>query len=214
MSKLTKKCVLYNKYECKQCGKQVYAFNIDTENEVCKHMLKKHICWECAYWELFLKAPPDNIEVIDGKCYEIYPLVPKPQSNDILGGNGTRYILRKNGTILKSNDIWCLNAVPYKYQAKLPNTAWWASKRVYDKLLRSSHQCIAQGCLDRYHCYRYKYQMEFTKGPYNKVPLDWIVGDEHCPAFVPLREIKHYDEYVSASDIIDESSVSSKFKTL
>jgi hypothetical protein len=206
-----KSCVLGNKYKCKQCGKQAFAFNLSDKDKVCSIMQKKHICWECAYWENFIKHPPDNLEIIGDRCYQILSFVEDLQFNQIVGGNGkTKFLLKKNGDCIKSNDIWWINRIPFQYQDKLQITGWWTTRRVYNSLQRSRHKCIAKGCLDRYHCYRYQYQIEFEKGPYNKVPLDWIIGGEHCPAFIPLREIKGYDEYVKTSDIIDESSIVSK----
>lgn len=200
----TKSCVLGNKYKCKRCGKQAYAFNLDKNESVCVAMAKKRICWECAYWEQFLSNLPEHLEIIGDKCYQVFPFVENANFNQILGGNGTiRYLLKKDGSCIRSNDVWCINTIPFKYQEKLAPTGWWTTRRVYRNLMRSKHQCVAKGCLDRYHCYRYKYQIEFDKEPYNKVPKSWKVGSEKCPAFVPLTEIRGYDEYISPSDIID-----------
>ena len=215
MAGLTKNCVLGNKFQCSQCGKQVYAFNLYDEERLCKTMTRKHICWECAYWGYFLKHLPKYLEIIGNRCYQVLPFIKDTSFNQILGGNGkTKYILKKNGDCIKSNDIWWINIIPWKYQSQLQPTGWWTTKRVYTSLQRSKHKCIAKGCLDRYHCYRYQYQNEFDKEPYNKVPKNWIVGSERCPAFIPLREIKDYDEYVKPSDIIDESSIVHKTKEL
>ena len=215
MTGYTKNCVLGNKYQCSQCGKPVYAFNLYDKEMLCTIMLKKHICWECAYWEHFLKRPPDHLEIIGNKCYQVLPFVEDTNFNQILGGNGkTKFLLKKDGTCIKSNDIWWLNIIPFQYQNQLTPTGWWTTRNVYNSLQRSKHKCIAKGCLDRYHCYRYQYQIEFDKEPYNKVPNDWIIGSERCPAFISLHDIKDYDEYVKSSDIIDESSIVSQNKEL
>lgn len=203
-----KDCVLGNKYQCKRCGKQVYAFNLYNEEKLCRTMKRKQICWECAYWEAFLKHPPDYLEIIGNRCYQVLPFVANTNFNQILGGNGkTRFLLKKDGTCIKSNDIWWINIIPPQYQNALQPTGWWTTRKVYDSLCRSQHKCVAKGCLDRYHCYRYQYQTEFDKPLYNVVPKDWVVGDERCPAFISLHNIKDYDEYVNPLDIIDESSV-------
>lgn len=208
MARYTKDCVLGNKFQCKRCGKQVYAFNLDKDERLCVTMLRKHICWECAYWEWFLSHLPERLEIIGNKCYQIFPFIKNPNFNQILGDNGkVKYLLKKDGSCIRTNDTWLINTIPFKYQDKLPPTGWWATKRVYKSLQRSQHKCVAKGCLDRYHCYRYQYQIEFDAPIYNKVPKDWIVGSERCPAFIPLIEIKGYDEYVKPSDIIDESSI-------
>lgn len=211
MVRYTKSCVLGNKFQCKQCGKQVYAFNLDVNEEICVTMQKKRICWECAYWAWYLHHLPERLEIVGNNCYQVFPFIKNPNFNQILGSNGkTKYLLKRNGACIRSNDIWWVNTIPYKYQNVLPPTGWWTTKRVYKSLQRSQHKCIARGCLDRYHCYRYQYQIEYDKEPYNKVPKDWNIGGERCPAFIPITEIRGYDEYITPLNIIDESSIVSK----
>lgn len=196
--------ILPSKYKCSKCGKTVFSFNMSENIEVCNIMHDKHLCWECAYWERFFIAPPQNLEVISGNCYQIFPFVEKEKRevNQILGGNGKKhYILRRNGECIRTNDVWWINTIPWQYRLKLQPTAWWVTKKFWESMDRSQHRCQAVGCMDRYHCYRYKYQIEFNKRPYNKVPKDWIVGEEHCPAFLPLKDIKGYDEYVKSTDL-------------
>lgn len=201
----SRKNILRTKYNCKRCGKPVFSWNANAESLVVQNMDAQQICWDCSYWELMSDMPPDNIEIIGDKCYQIFPYH-EASPEEITGGNKVRYLLKKDGSCIKTNDYWWVNTIPVKYQLQYPPTAWWVSKHFYEQLLRSQHQCEARGCLDRYRCFRYKYQMEFETGPYNKVPLDWVPGGEHCPAFTPLIEIENYTEYVSVSDIIDESS--------
>lgn len=201
------KCISNHKHTCARCGKKYFTYNIYTNSEIYRLMERKKICWECAYWEKFITLPPDHLEIIGNKCYQIFPFIESPDMFQILGGGGkTKYLLKRDGTCNKVNDIWWLNTIPWQYQQQLKPTGWWVTKKFYERFIRMKKPCTAKGCLDRYHCYRYQYQQEFGAAPYNKVPLDWIVGDEHCPAFLPLKEIKDYDEYVKPSDIIDESS--------
>lgn len=204
-SKEVRRFILKTIYKCTKCGKPVFSFNADPSSTIIKLMDLKVICWDCAYWDLFLSSMPDNIEIIGDGCYQVLPLVEKDMQT-LTGCNKPKYILKKDGTAIKTNDIWWLNVIPPHLQQQLPPTAWWITKSFYDKLQRSQHQCYAIGCMDRYHCYRYKYQEEFATGPYNAVPRDWRPGDEHCPAFLPLNEITDYTEYTSVSDIIDEDS--------
>lgn len=203
--------LLNSKYNCSLCGKPVYRFNMSKTMKYAIAMEKEHICWECAYWKKFLNTPHDDMDVISGSCYRIFPFIEKEDRRveQILGGGGkkTYYILRRNGECFRSNDVWWINVIPSKYRLQLKPTAWWVTKNFWKSLKRSMHKCKAVGCMDRYHCYRYQYQLEFDKEPYNHVPKDWIVGSEHCPAFLNLKDIKDYDEYVKPSDIIDEGSV-------
>lgn len=205
------KFLLNYKRTCKKCGKEFFFFNIAEYMPICKKMVKEHLCWECAWWENFMKSPPKYLEIVGDQCYQVYPYVPKEEDTQdaILGGQGkTRYLLKKNGDCIMSNDVWWIASIPQKYQLQLPPTGWWTTQHYYNSLNRSSRRCIAKNCMDRYHCYRYNYQREFYDPPTVYPPHDWNVGDEHCPAFLPLKEIKDYDEYVKPSDIIDKSSVS------
>lgn len=198
------------KRTCKRCGKNYFTFNLSQSGDVPKIMKEKKICWECAYWEWFAKSPPEHLEIIGNKCYQIFPFVETDSIFQILGGRGKiKYLLKRDGTCQKVNDIWWLNTIPWQYQQQpeLQPTGWWVTKRFYGKFIKMKKLCTAKGCLDRYHCYRYQYQQEFGTPPYNYVPRDWIVGSERCPAFLPLKDIDGYDEYVKPSDIIDESSV-------
>lgn len=212
--KFNYKCVLQHKDTCSRCGKPYFSYNIYSNSEICRLMDRKDICWECAYWERFIAAPPRYLEIVGNRCYQIFPFVESPTIYQILGGGGvTRYFLARNGKCRMVNDIWWLNVIPWQYQQELKPTGWWVTKRFYNRAIKVKKPCTASGCLDRYHCYRYLYQQEFGREPYNKVPLDWVAGDEHCPAFLPLREIRGFDEYVKPSDIIDESSVALKKQT-
>ena len=205
------KCVLKHKHVCTKCGKTYFAYNMYSNSVVVKIMEQKQVCWECAYWENFIMTPPDHLEVIGNRCYQIFPYVEKTDVFQILGGGGeTGYFLKKDGTCAPVNDVWWINVIPWQYQQQFQPTGWWVTRNFYRKYMRMRKPCTAKGCLDRYHCYRYQYQQEFGKEPYNIVPKDWVVGDERCPAFLPLSEIKGYDEYVKPSDIIDEDSVALK----
>ena len=114
----------------------------------------------------------------------------------------TIYIQKKDGTALMSNDVWNKGAIPIRFQSWFPDTAYSISKKTYKKLIRGRMGCRARGCFDRYHCYRYDYKREFAEGPYNAIPKDWIVGEERCPAFIDLREIKNFD-YIDINDILN-----------
>lgn len=188
---------------CKVCGKRILDFGFEDDNPIYKKMKGSGMCYECAYWADFIEHKPECLEVIDGKCYQFLP----PQKRDvgkILGmGGKMRYIMRRNGGLAKSNDVWFIADVPYKYRDKLPDTAWWTTSRVYRLLTMHPFVCKSKACLDRYRCFRFDYRREFTEdGPYNIPSGEWVVGDEHCSMFVDLLDIKHYDQYVDINDIL------------
>jgi|GEM_PF-1004310 hypothetical protein len=201
--------ILKQKYKCKECGKSVFYFNRDIENfEVSRLMWKEKICWECAYWKLFLLAPPKNAEIIGDLYYQVYPYTdPKTlKAGQWLGSKETHYILRKNGECYRTNDMWLIAQIPPKYQEELKPTAWFTNKHTWESLERSKHRCNVKRCFDRYNCYRYNYRNEFYD-PQPVVPFRWRLGDEHCPAFIPTKDIKDFDAYTSVNDINDERSL-------
>lgn len=195
--------VLRYKYKCKKCGKNQFFFNLYAKEPLTSLMKHKKLCWECAYWEEFITNPPENLEIIGNQAYQIMPYIKDVEYGQILGGGHKRprYILRKNWTSARSNDYWWIATIPSRFQHALKPTAWWTNRKTYESIQRSKHKCTAKGCLDRYHCFRYQYQIDFPTGPYNNVPKDWNIGEEHCPAFISTRTIKDFDEYFKPSDL-------------
>ena len=176
--------------KCVYCGKDICTFNFDKKSPIYLMMRKVGCCYECAYWENLYDNPLEHMEVIEHTLYDFLPYR-EPRFGEMLGS--TMYILRIDGTPVYSNDVWKKGKIPNYFLHKFPETAYPISKKTYKKLTTGRMGCVAIGCLDRYHCYRYNIQNELKTGPYNKVPRDWIVGDEKCPAFINLKEIKHYN---------------------
>ncbi len=190
---------------CSECGKRILNYGYDDSNPIYKIMKERDIRYECAYWPNFIANPPEHLEIIGGKCYQVLPEQQKTPMKTLGSEGRMHYLLRKNGEIEKSNDVWLLSEVPLKHRDELKDTAWWITKRGYFKLKRLPFQCWSKGCMDRYHCFRYDYRREFNKeGPFNIPPKDWIVGEEHCKEFVNILDIRDYDEYFSIDDILND----------
>lgn len=201
------KLITNNKHVCKKCGKKFFHFGITEFDPVCKRMMREQICWECAWWERVINHPPENMEIVGNQCYQVFPFVSKEEQSIgmILGSKGKRYyLLKKNGDCIRSNDVWWIGEIPWRFQSQLKPTGWWTTIRYYNSLKRSHHHCHARACMERYYCYRYEYQIEFDGNIKPMPPYDWIIGGEHCPAFLSLFDIKDYDGYVRPSDIIND----------
>lgn len=184
--------------KCSICGKRVCNAFFDKESPIYLQMVEKNCCYDCAYWEDLIANPPENMEVVNQTLYDFKPYI-EPKLGMFLGQ--TMWILKKDGTPMMSNDVWNKGKIPLQFRDRLPDTAYEVSKKTYKKLTTGRMGCRSVGCFDRYHCYRYDYRHEFGQAPYNRVPRDWIVGDEGCPAFINLREIKHFD-YIDINDIL------------
>ena len=201
---MAKKCVRDGIRRCSSCGKRILDFGFVDDSPIYKLMSESGMCYECAYWKDFIENKPDNLEIIEGKCYHFLREQYKTPMMTLGMEGKMRYILRRNGDVAKSNDVWLINEVPLKYRDQLPNTAWWIKSRAYYKLERWDFKCRSKACMDRYHCYRFDYKNELGKEPYNFPPLDWITGDEHCRDFVNLLDIRGYDRYYDINDILSK----------
>ena len=184
-----------HKHTCPCCGKTFWGFTSTADAKYFSKRWKGLVCNDCATWLNYIRSQRPNMEVIAGVCYDFLP----PQTNigagDMLGGGRMKYILKKDGSTKKSNDIWRIGVVPLHLRHILPDTGWWCSRKMFYRLQRTPFVCMNQGCYDRYHCLRYDIKQEYATGPYNSIPRNYCVGDEKCPSFINILEIQHYDNY-------------------
>ena len=176
-------------FSCNICG---YVDNMNGYNQQChllKSMKKEHICHKCAYWLDIIRHPPINMEVIGGVVYVANPFVHRPLQV-IKGHFGKEYYIRKyDGSVWRINNLWTLGKIPDRFLQELPDTANFLSLMTYQKLSKDNHKCFAKGCWDRYHCLRYNLQIE-KDGAFNTVPTSHLIGDEQCPSFINIDELK------------------------
>lgn len=175
---------------CNCCGTKILFMGYDTGGRIGYLMDKKNICYECAFWQNIIDYPPEHYEIVGSKCLKIMPLVKDKDRSMILGGKGKRrFFMRPDLTVFVSNDVWNIGTIPVHLRGQLPPTAFEITKRAYATLTKNPKRCIARGCFDRYHCARYKIELEDETGPFNKVPLSWKTGDERCRSFMNKQKI-------------------------
>lgn len=179
------------RYKCPCCGKVFWEFSGGTEANHYNKEWQGHLCHDCANWLDYINADKPYMEILGGTCYDVLPPQKDVGPGDMLGGGHMRYILKKDGSTKKSNDIWKIGVVPSHMKNLFPNTGWWISCKNYRNLRFGWYQCDNKGCLDRYNCLRYDITKETE--PYNIIPNDWSVGDEKCPIFVNTLEIEDYN---------------------
>ncbi len=150
-------------------------------------------CPTCGRWNAFVREYKENTskyEIIEGVIYKF--LKPKEKElGKMLGGGKMVYILKFDGTIRQSNDYWMQGTVPEAYKEELPDTAIWISAYIADRYTKHKIQCEARQCFDRYKCLWYNVEEE---EPFNTVPMNWKVGDEHCRKFINKDKIKAQHE--------------------
>lgn len=185
-----------HQHKCPCCGKTFWDFTSMTKAHTFDKAWNGFVCNDCANWLKLAASKNANLEVIAGVCYDIQPPQKNIGAGDMLGGDGyMHYILKKNGEIKKSNDIWKYGEVPQCLRDRLPDTGWWISGKLFHRLRRGRFECQNIGCYDRYHCLLYNIKQEYESGPYNAIPRDWLVGDEKCPSFCNILDIEHYDSF-------------------
>lgn len=185
---------------CSRCGKIFNVSEFKSDNVVFRKMVADGICYNCAYWTTFTLE--SDMEIIGGCVYRVFPPQTEFIPGAMLGGSGMKYILKKDRTTKKSNDIWKVAEIPQNFRDKFKDTGWWITKMFYYRWTKKQWQCNAKGCLDRYHCFRYNYKIEYENGAYNIVPKSWILGRENCGEFLNLLDISRYDELYDINDLL------------
>lgn len=183
---------------CQSCGNKIFLQGY-SDHRLTRLMQTNKICYECAYWKDIIEFPPTHLEIINGKCYRIYPEVEEKDPSILLGGKGKmRYFMREDMKPFKSNDVWLIGVIPQRFLPQFPPTAFEIDKRVYNLISNNTRRCQAVGCMDRYLCIRYRLEFEdYGKNPFNKVPNNWKAGDEHCKFFINRQSIKTDDSNVT-----------------
>lgn len=183
---------------CNNCNSKIFTEGYNYEDRITMMMRTEGVCYSCAYWKNIINYPLTYMEIIGNRCFRILPEVKKKDKSLLLGGNGKlRYFARYDLSIVRSNDVWSIGVIPEIFRKQLVPTITEISRRSYEKLLKNKNKCSARGCFDRYHCLRYKLELEQDSiGAFNKVPPTWKVGNERCKDFINLTEISNDDSSV------------------
>lgn len=114
---------------CKSCGVEGYemSFIRDTREK----LLARGVCFSCNFWEDIIEELPTFL-VIDGAVYRSHP--DNPELRKIAGGWGmgfggvTRHIVKFDGEVIESKNLWCRGPVPDLFRDRVPDNARWATK--------------------------------------------------------------------------------------
>lgn len=173
---------------CKCCNSVFLMQGYNKKDPLTQTMEEEQICYDCAYWKNIISNPPQYMEVSNGKCIRIFPEVKRKNKTMILGGKGKmKYFIKRDMTFIKSNDVWQIGVIPKIFQEQLPDTVAEVSSIRYERFKngKNKNRCSARGCLDRYHCIRYRLELENDHiGAYNKVSPGWKPGAERCKFFI------------------------------
>lgn len=161
----------------------------DPNTPLYKLMHDRQLCFSCAFWTDKIENPPAGKEVIGGHHYTVHPTAKRPD-NLLRGFMGKEFFIRRfDGTLIKSNNVWHQGEIPERFRKQLPDTAVFIPMMTYQKLEKDDHKCYAKGCWDRYNCFRYDLSCE-KDGAFNQIPSNHKVGDERCPSFINISDLK------------------------
>lgn len=173
---------------CSCCGTPFELDGFYPSNKLTKKMKAENICFSCAFWKDKIDDPPVNREIIDGQYYIFNPW---GKARNIQGyGSCAMYIVKNDGDIKRSNNVYYQGQVPDCFKDLLPNTAKFITKMAYINIKkRLGFKCQAKGCWDRYHCFWYNTEIEKENGPWNTIPASHRPGEEQCESFINKNDI-------------------------
>lgn len=180
---------------CKICGSHQDLGSYDKRALIYKKMKEEQLCFTCAFWKDKIDNPVANREIINGCHYTFHPWIEKPQA--FLGHAGSPYyVLRNDGTVARSNNVWFQGNIPERFRTQLPDTAKLITRHAYYKIIDEiCFSCPKKGCWDRHHCYFYHKDEYEPDGPYNIVPDNYKIGGEKCALFLDKTKMYLDDQH-------------------
>lgn len=153
--------------------------------DIPKHMLANNVCFHCAMWQRKIGHMDPESEIIGGRHYIVKPYT--QYTHYFSGFRGkTFYIIKKDGTVKRTNNLIEHGSVPDAFKDIFPDTAKFIDKSLYYKARNyTGFKCGRIGCWDRYGCIWYNKDLQEQNGPWNEVPEGWQIGGEKCKIFIP-----------------------------
>lgn len=174
---------------CSCCGNVQELSDFDMKFPIPQKMKAEQLCFSCAFWKDKIEHPPEHRQIINGVHYTVHPW--SEVRLGFMGHSGSVFYIREtNGSIHKSNNVWCQGDIPGRFKKDLQDTAAFITKDAFAKIKRhDGGLCQAKGCWDRYHCYWYNLELESNQQPYNVIPKSHVVGGEECESFINKNEV-------------------------
>lgn len=176
-----------SKNACSICGGNINIGEFDIRAILTRKMKAEHLCFTCAFWKDKIDHPVPGREIINGCHYVFHEWLRQPVPFQGSGGHHY-YILKTDGSVKRSNNVWFQGEIPERFKRQLPNTARLITKRAYYLIKNmGDFKCCKKGCWDRYHCYFYDHTIEAETGPWNQIPKNHKVGAENCETFLNMN---------------------------
>lgn len=173
---------------CNCCLKEEWFDDYEIHSRISKIMADEHVCYQCAFWKDIIYHPEPCAEIINGAYWVIHPKVMRPFN--LLKGRGGKemYIRKFDGTLYKSNNVWCRGKIPKRFLSQLPDTANFITLQMFMKLKADNHTCYARLCELRHDCFRYNPDAENHQDP-NAIISGNPIEYEGCRSFIHKNNI-------------------------
>lgn len=173
-----------NNETCSCCGAPMEIDTFDQRASLTIFMRKRQLCFTCAFWKDKIENPHPDREIINGSHYVFHKSLSEHRHFQGFGGT-TMYILKNDGTVKRSNNVWFQGNIPDRFRQQLPDTAKFIAKAAYYRI-RDNFQfsCNKKGCWDRYDCFFYHPEEMEKQGAWNQVPKNHTPGGECCELFL------------------------------
>lgn len=171
---------------CSLCGKRedLEAYRL-VKTPLVARMRADKVCFDCAYWQAWLKNPEPGTAIISGKLYKLTEsfqtsnlLQIRPKDMSFVIDATANKIYTCQNLILRGN-------IPAQFQSILPDQYKFITKDEYRRIYQyNAEMCLSKGCFDRYHCIWYRADIAEPDEPWNTIPKHYQIGSENCPSFV------------------------------
>lgn len=170
---------------CKKCGKVIDTYYFSNRLQVLSRIRENELCFDCLFWQDFIRNRPKNTKIIDGCAWQYIQLKTPffkfhcnhPEIKCIFNPS-TKELLHATQTKL-------IGRVPKQFEDELPTEYKFVSGDIYFRLQKyMCHHCSSKGCWDRYHCIWYNESITEPNGPWSRIPKNYHVGDEKCERFI------------------------------
>lgn len=172
-------------FHCSHCGQSCDLDLFCHYKGRTKRMRQERLCFDCAYWMDYIDNPIPDTAIVSGALYSFVPDRREIDRRNIRKTGITFALDMNNREIVTCISPIFKAKVPKSFSELLPDQYRFISAETYFRIKEyCAPHCTSKGCFDRYHCFWYNAQLMESRGPWNKIPKDYIIGGEMCESFI------------------------------
>lgn len=171
---------------CTHCGKQedLQLFN-SVQSPLVSKMREEQLCFDCAYWIMWMTNPEPNTITISHKLYKLTQPLKTVNLCQARASKMQFLIDMKDRQIYGNIGLILRGTIPSQFYNVLPDRYKFITKDEYQRIYKfNDDKCLSKGCFDRYHCLWYRQDIAEPNGSWNTIPDGYVIGSEQCPSFI------------------------------